>query len=114
MKLSLADLQQHVRIRLETERGGFIYDPDLGSELWRLQRAKNVAGVRNLAEQYIRQALKPEIDAKLIDDVDQVQISELTQTTFKISVVVRAGGQKVSSVFDGITGRIIPDEVVGC
>ena len=114
MKLTETELKEHVRVRLETERGGFIYDPELGSELWRLRRAKNVEEIRRDADRYIRVALKPEIDAKLIDEIEKIEVYELTTVTFKMLVVIRSGADRVASVWDGIAGRVIPDDIVGC
>ena len=114
MKLTEAELMEHVRVRLETPRGEFIHDPDLGSELWRLKRAKNIATLRRDADRYIRQALQPEIDAGLMTSVEKIEVIELTQTGFKLYVVLRAGEERIACSYDGVAGRVIPDDVVGC
>ena len=114
MKLTETELQEHVRLRLETPRGSWLYDPEFGSELWRLHRAKNIREILRDAIRYIHQALKPEIDAGLMDEVTKIEIAEQTQTSLKLRVDVRAGEIKITVFYKGITGLVIPDDVVGC
>ena len=114
MKLTETELREHIRLRLETPRGEWIYDPEFGSELWRLNRAKNIREIRSDADRYIRRALKPEIDQGLMDEIKNIEVTELTGTGFKLRLVVRAGNYEIASIYDGIAGTVIPDDVVGC
>ncbi len=114
MRLSEEELREHIRVRLETIRSTFMYDPEMGSELWRLQRGKNKTDVRRDAERYIRDALQPEIDIGNMDSIEKVKLQSQTQTGFVLKVVIAATGKKFTFQYDGLEGQIIPDEVVGC
>ncbi|PWD86219.1 phage GP46 family protein [Ignatzschineria cameli] len=68
-------LENAVYVRLETPKGTYWADAELGSLLHTLQREKNVSRVRLLAIQYAEEALQPILDerrAKTID-VDATQ-----------------------------------------
>jgi len=54
----VAQLLQQVWIRLTVKRGGFLLDPTLGSELYRLKRT-GVAQLEETALSYIQDALYP-------------------------------------------------------
>lgn len=114
MRLTEEELREHIRIRLETKRGSFLYDPEMGSELWRLTRAKNVRDIRRDADRYVRDALRPEIDIGNMDSIERVDILSQTQTGFNLGVEIAASGNKFTVKYDGIEGVVIPDEVVGC
>ena len=55
-------LQNAVYVRLETPKGTYWADPELGSLLHTLQREKNVSRVRLTAIQYAEEALQPILD----------------------------------------------------
>lgn len=55
-------LQNAVYLRLTTPRGSLWHDPTLGSRLHLLAREKDVARVRRLGEEYVREALQPLLD----------------------------------------------------
>ena len=114
MRLTPEELLEHIRIRIETRRGSFLYDPEMGSELWRLQRAKNKQDVVRDADRYINDALRPEIDIGNIDSIEKVELQEQTQTGFRLRVTIAASGDKFAVQYDGLAGAVIPDEVVGC
>jgi phage gp46-like protein len=64
------DLQNAVYLRITTPRGSYWADPTLGSDLHLLQREKELPRVKLLADQYIRQALQPLLDAKRADRIE--------------------------------------------
>lgn len=64
------DLQNAVYLRVTTPLGSYWADPLLGSNLYLLQREKELPRVKLLADQYIRQALQPLIDSKRADRIE--------------------------------------------
>lgn len=74
-----AELAQRAMIRLCVPRGRFSPDPTLGSRLYRLPRA-SVPRMEALAEEYVREALAPMPEARLLSlscagKGDQVTVS---------------------------------------
>lgn len=57
-------LQNAVYLRLETERGSWWADPNLGSRYHLLRREKNVTRVTTLAKQYGEEALSDLVPAR--------------------------------------------------
>mgnify|MGYP000983719051 CR=1 FL=1 len=57
--------KQSMMIRLIVERGSFIYDEELGSRLRLLLREKP-SRVDRMADVYVREALEPEEDVKIL------------------------------------------------
>ena len=73
------ELAQRAMIRLCVPRGRFAPDPTLGSQLYRLPRA-SAAQMEALAEEYVREALAPMGEARLLSlrcagSGDQVTVS---------------------------------------
>lgn len=58
------DLHNAVYLRLKTPLASYWADPLLGSRLHELERAKDSATTRRLAQQYAEQALQPLLDDK--------------------------------------------------
>ncbi|EEG08947.1 phage GP46 family protein [Pseudogulbenkiania ferrooxidans] len=58
----VTSLENAVYLRLTTPRGSLWHDPTLGSRLHLLAREKDVARVRRLGEEYVREALQPLLD----------------------------------------------------
>ena len=114
MKLTTAELQEHIRVRLETRKGEFIHQPSLGSDLWRLGRAKNAADMLRFADKAIREALAPEIDAGNIDKIQRIEITEQSITGFKLRVVIFAAQEKLEVNYDSSQSRVIPQVPTVC
>lgn len=60
--LRVGSLAHAVWLRLDTPLGSWWADPTIGSELYKLQRAKDVSNPRKLAVQYAEIALQPLLD----------------------------------------------------
>ncbi len=60
--LRVGSLAHAVWLRLDTPLGSWWADPTLGSELYRLQRAKDVSSLRKRAVRYAEIALQPLLD----------------------------------------------------
>ena len=58
----VTSLENAIYLRLTTPRGSLWHDPTLGSRLHLLAREKDVARVRRLGEEYVREALQPLLD----------------------------------------------------
>jgi len=115
MKLTETELREHIRLRLETRRGEFPWNPSFGSDLWRLGRAKNTDDVLAMADKCIREALQPEIDDGNIDKIERIEIYEQTTVGFKLRVTLTANQEQLLSVdYDSVEAKIIPKPKAVC
>lgn len=85
------DLQNAVYLRVTTTLGGYWADPTLGSNLYLLQREKELPRVKLLADQYTRQALQPLIDAKRVDRIE-VEVDDPANNQMLLRVNVYQNG----------------------
>ncbi len=85
------DLQNAVYLRVTTPLGGYWADPTLGSNLYLLQREKELPRVKLLADQYTRQALQPLIVAKRVDRIE-VEVDDPANNQMLLRVNVYQNG----------------------
>lgn len=78
---SIESKKQSIAIRLNVERGSFIYDETLGSRLKSLLREKP-SNINSLADAYVREALEAEEDII----VDKVEVKWLDKKKILILV----------------------------
>ncbi len=78
---------QQVWLRLATERGSLLADPDFGSLLHTLPQAKLVAGIEEVATAYARDALQPLLDeGRLVD----LELSAVRTARNRLELSLRA------------------------
>ncbi len=77
------DIKQRILIRLVIRKGSFVYDEDLGSELYKLYREKR-SNIPNMAKQYVIDALEPETDISVQD----VSVIWMSSNEIQISIEV--------------------------
>lgn len=80
MQLSL---EQAAYLRLVTKKCSYFADPNLGSELYRLNRSKDVPQLLRLAKTWAEQALQPLVKPYYLTRVD-VSVSQSTQGSLQI------------------------------
>ncbi|WP_338067735.1 phage GP46 family protein, partial [Candidatus Erwinia dacicola] len=86
------DLHNAVWLRLRIRKGTYWADPQMGSRLHELARAKDMPQTHTLARQYAEQALQPLIDDKRATAVDVVVTSPETGWLQLSIMVTQAGG----------------------
>ncbi|MEN3260781.1 phage GP46 family protein [Sodalis endosymbiont of Spalangia cameroni] len=79
------DLHNAVYLRLMTPLGQYWADPQLGSRLHELARAKDSATTRRLAQQYAEQALQPLLDDNRARRID-VSVSRPAQGDLRLHI----------------------------
>ncbi len=82
------ELLQQVRIRLQARRGGFPYDPSLGSRLFRLEKQGDPAQRQREALEYVQEALSP------MHQIDLQHVA-LTETGVQVGVSTDFGESAV-------------------
>lgn len=79
-------VRQLIYTRLKTKRGSFVYDQNLGSRLYELGKARR-SERETLAKVYVEEALKPELDAGTIEEIQEVTVSYPDQAICVIYVL---------------------------
>lgn len=88
-------LRKRIYNRLASERGSFVYNPSIGSNLFLMTRAKNLSDVHDLAQGYIREALLPELQKGSILAIGKVQVKTWTQNKIEMEVAITANNKEV-------------------
>lgn len=95
-RTTIADLSNAVYLRIMVPLGSYWADPALGSKLYLLRRAKDLARNARLAVQYTREALQPLLDDKRADRID-VDSTWAHDGRLQLFGQVYQGGAKVAS-----------------
>ena len=82
-----------VYLRLTTPLGSWWADPELGSELHLLQRAKDLSSIRKLAIQYAEAALKPLRDDGRAATIEVSTVDQAGRCVLVIDIT-RADGER--------------------
>ncbi|OPY00365.1 MAG: Phage protein GP46 [Syntrophorhabdus sp. PtaB.Bin047] len=93
------DIMNNVYLSLVVKRGSWFQNPEFGSRLHLLQRAKNTAKTAALAEEYCREALRWLIDCDRATKVDVRTERDRSQDLHRLKLLVevtQADGRQVS------------------
>jgi phage gp46-like protein len=93
------DIMNNVYLSLVVKRGSWFQNPDFGSRLHLLQRAKNTEKTAALAEEYCREALQWLIDTGRATKVDVHTERDRSQDLHRLKLLVevtQADGRTVS------------------
>jgi len=93
------DIMNNVYLSLVVKRGSWFQNPDFGSRLHLLQRAKNTEKTAALAEEYCREALQWLIDTGRATHIDVRTERDRSQDLHRLKLLVevtQADGRTVS------------------
>lgn len=93
--MDIESLRKRIYNRLATELGTFVYNPSIGSRLHELTRAKNLSDVHELANGYIKDALRVEIEKGFILSISPIRIKSKTLNRIDLEVDVTANNQEI-------------------
>ena len=86
----IQEILQRVLIRLTVRKGSFIYDTNLGSDLYKLKKTTSTS-IKSRALSMVKEALKP-MSNVLVDDVSTEFIN--SSENLKLNVVLRVNNSK--------------------
>lgn len=92
------ELWQSVLMRLNTHRGGYWANPNLGSRFHLMRRSKDVARNRLIAKQYADEALRDLMPARVAAITTTVSQLEKGRINLKIEIT-RLTGDKQSIIY---------------
>ncbi|MEM0355047.1 MAG: phage GP46 family protein [Thermoplasmata archaeon] len=84
----------NIYLSLMIPKGAFFLNPDFGSKIHLLQRAKNVSNIETIAKNYIEEALKWMLEAGRIKNL-QIN-TEKEQERLKIEVIAENNMEQVN------------------
>ena len=93
------DIMNNVFLSLMVKRGSWFQNPDFGSRLHLLQRAKNTEKTAALAEEYCKEALRWLIDTGRATRIDVHTQRDRTQDLHRLKFIVEvteANGRQVT------------------
>ena len=86
----IQEILQRALIRLTVRKGSFIYDTNLGSDLYKLKKTAST-NIKSRALSMVKEALKP-MSNVLVDDVSTEFIN--SSENLKLNVVLRVNNSK--------------------
>ena len=86
----IQEILQRALIRLTVRKGSFIYDTNLGSDLYKLKKTSST-NIKSRALSMVKEALKP-MSNVLVDDVSTEFIN--SSENLKLNVVLRVNNNK--------------------
>lgn len=86
----IQEILQRALIRLTVRKGSFIYDTNLGSDLYKLKKTAST-NIKSRALSMVKEALKP-MSNVLVDDVSTEFIN--SSENLKLNVVLRVNNNK--------------------
>lgn len=95
----VANLMNNIYLSLMVERGSLFINPEFGSRLHLLKRAKNTVGTERLAREYCHEALKWLLDTGRATDIqvesERDRIQDLNRLKLLVTVT-QTNGKKVT------------------
>lgn len=92
-------IMNNIYLSLMIPRGSFFQNPDFGSRLHLLLRAKNTANTEMLAKEYCKEALQWITDTGKAKKIEVITERDRTQDLHRLKVLIRAtqaDGQQVT------------------